>query len=790
MPLESVAGGPFGFRMEPLNVQSSVPVRRPLVGAALFFVTGLAVARIWPCAPVGGCLLAAAAAVGAALAMRRTRASAPLLHAAVLLAGFIHGALAAPGRSPLDVRRLLTRPREQVESVVRVVGAPSALPQVREDRAVWTFEGRIEAVRHATPGWRTASGTARVRLSMSPSSSPPAYGDRWRLGAVCNVDPVRGDLAMDAVADASVRLDTGGGNAPMRWCYARREASRRLLERGVEDWPKSSGVVTALVLGYREDISVDIREAFMRTGTAHIFAISGLHVAILALVLLAALRTFGLPRPLWALGLIPLLTLYTLATGAASSAVRALLMASAYWAAPLVRRRPDALSALALAALAILGAAPDQLTDAGFLFSFTAVAGLIVLAPVLQRPMGAWIPPRDSDDTVSRPARAARAAARWGVSLVSTSLAAWLVSTPLTAYFGNQISPAALPGNLLVVPGSFAIVLTGCLSLVAGQIWGAAAEVFNHANAAFCTVMAEFVDSLFRAPGSHAFVQAPPGWALALMYGAIGGLLVLRGRPRAVLAGAVAAVAVAGAARYATDDRVRVILPPADLAPAVLVDAPGGDDLLIDPGPAWKSARTIRWLRSRGVDRLGGLVLTAADASHAGAAPEIVARMPVGTIRRTADPGRSSVVRAMLKEWAATGRQVVALSAGEGGPLPGGAAWDVLFPGAGFVGERAADSALVLRIGRGRQAVLLAGSAGAAACGALQNGPVEPGATVVVADREPGVGDTGWLAATFAKRLILRPSPDGFHDSFGADSRLFPGLRIERPEEGIEIELY
>lgn len=775
--------------MEPLNIQPSVPVRRPLVGAALLFVAGMAIARVGPDVPVGGCLLAAAVAVAAALAMRRTRWAVPLLHVAVLLTGFSHGALAAPGRSPLDVRRLLTRPREQMEAVLRVVDAPSALPHVREDRAVWTFEGRIEAVRHATPGWRTASGTARVRLSMAPSSPPPAYGDRWRLGAVCGVDPVRGDLVMDAAADASVRLDTGGGNTLMRWCYARREASRRLLERGVEDWPESSGVVTALVLGYREDISADIREAFMRTGTAHIFAISGLHVAILALVLLAALRTFGMPRPLWALGLIPLLTLYTLATGAASSAVRALLMASAYWAAPLVRRRPDALSALALAALAILGAAPGQLTDAGFLFSFTAVTGLIVLAPVLQRPMGAWIPPRETDDAAPRSIRMARVVARVGVSLAATSLAAWLVSTPLTAYFGNQVAPAALPGNLLVVPGSFAIVLTGCLSLVAGQICGAAAEVFNHANAAFCTAMAGFVDSLFRAPGSHAFVQAPPGWALALTYGAIGGLLVLRGRPRAVLAGAVAAVAVAGAVRYATDDRVRVILPPADLAPAVLVDAPGGDDLLLDPGPAWKSARTIRWLRSRGVDRLGGLVLTAADASHAGAAPEIVARMPVGTIRRTADPGRSSVVRAMLKEWAAAGRQVVALSAGEGGPLPGGAAWDVLFPRAGFVGARADDSALVLRIGRGRQAVLLAGPAGAAACEALQNGPVDPGATVVVADREPGVGDTGWLAATFARWLVLRPPPDGFHDSLGADSRLFPGLRIERPEKGIEIEL-
>jgi ComEC/Rec2-related protein len=768
--------------MEPLNVQPSEPVRRPLVGVALLFIGGMAAARLGPGLPAGGFLAAVAVLVPGAVALRRTGWAVPLLHVAVVLTGFAHAALSEPGRSALDLRRSLTRPREQVEVVVAVTGSPAELPRDRGDRVVRVFEGRIEAARHSSPGWRTADGAVRVRMEADPSRPPPSYGDRWRMSAVCSVDPLRGGLVMDAAPEAPVRLETAGGNPLLAWCYARREASRRLLSRGVEDWPEGAGVVAALVLGYREDVPADLRESFMRTGTAHVFAISGLHVGILGLVILAVLRTAGLSRPLWALGLIPLLTLYTLATGAASSAVRALLMASAYWAAPLFRRRPDGPSALALAALAILAVRPDQLTDPGFLFSFTAVAGLIVLGPVVHRPLGAWIPPRGTDAAATRPVRAARTVARGAMGLVAASVAAWLVSTPLTAYFGNQVSPAALPGNLFVVPGSFLIVLTGCLSLVTGQFWGAAAEVFNHANAVFSGAMSALTGALFRVPGSHAFVQSPPGWSLALIYGAVVGLLVLRGRPRAVLAGAVAVVAAAGIVRAATEDRVRVILAPADLAPAVLIDGPGGGDILIDPGPAWKSARTLRWLRSRGVDRLGGLWLTAADAAHAGAAPEILARIPTGEIRRTADPGRSRTVRGMADAWAASGREVATLASGGRGALPGGAAWEVFHPAAHGAYARAADGAAVVRIGRGARAVLFAGPAAAAAREALGAGPFDPGATVVVMDREPGAGDAGWISATFASRVVVRPPSDGFHSTLGADGALPPGVLVERPE--------
>ena len=174
--------------MEPLSVQPSVPVRRPLVGIALLFIGGMAAARAWPEVPAGATLAVAAILVAAGAVARRTAASTPLLQAAVLAAGLAHGLLATPGRPALDVRRCLTRPREQIDAVVSVAGAPSRLPSFRGDRETWAFEGRVEAVRHTGPDWRTATGRVRVRLALASGMPPPAYGDRWRMSAACGVD--------------------------------------------------------------------------------------------------------------------------------------------------------------------------------------------------------------------------------------------------------------------------------------------------------------------------------------------------------------------------------------------------------------------------------------------------------------------------------------------------------------------------------------------------------------------------------------------------------------------------
>lgn len=718
----------------------------------MVFTAGVAAAGAIPDAFGLWLMPAAAFCLAAAAASWKRAWSAWFLYAGTAAVGCAHAWLSQPGRAADELHRHLVRPEQFVEMTFRIDSDPAAIAGA--DGRAWRVTARPESVKAAGGAWVSAGG--RISLRMPAGEGPtPAYGQRWHAAAVVRADAA-GRLSADLRPPAVLLSDTSTGGYPlMRWCFAQREASRKALIRGIEAWPDAAGFISALVLGYRADVPPQVRETFMRTGTAHVFAISGLHVGIFATVLAGFLRAAGLPRRWWAAALLPMLALYTLATGAAVSAMRAFVMAAAWWAAPAFRRRPDPPSALGLAAVIILAVAPSQVTEPGFWFSFLVVTALLM--------SGSRMPleNRTEDDLTPQPDNGGWLADFWrrALTLPRASWAAWLGSTPLTLYVGHQIAPAALAGNLVVIPAAFLIVLTGCLSLICSPVWPSAALTFNHANAAIATAVMAAVERLFRVPGAYWFAQAPPLWAVVAAYAALAGLRILRGRPRRVLAAAATAVAAAGAIRYATDDRVRLVFPPPDLAPAVLLDGPGErNDWLIDPGPEWQAQRTLRWLRSRGVDRLGAVVLTTLDADHAGALPELLRHVPTKRLLYTAAPARSPVGRQALEAWRAAGRSAPeALADGAGGVGPGGLEWAVWHPPPGAAFARAADGALWFRAARGSTAVLFAGAATAAQQAALRRPNRDAIATLVVMDRPPMAGDAGWLAEVRAREVLLRP---------------------------------
>ena len=94
-----------------------------------------------------------------------------------------------------------------------------------------------------------------------------------------------------------------------------REAAAQTLSNGIGKHPGQLAVYKALLLGYRKAIPPEIHQRFKRTGTLHIFAISGLHVGIVGLLITVVLKTIGIPRDRWGLLLLPLLLGYVMDTG-------------------------------------------------------------------------------------------------------------------------------------------------------------------------------------------------------------------------------------------------------------------------------------------------------------------------------------------------------------------------------------------------------------------------------------------------------------------------------------------
>ena len=226
----------------------------------------------------------------------------------------------------------------------------------RDGLPQWKWLLDVEAVR-VRGSWQTASDELRVTWVEAGEGPVPTLGERWRVRGVVRAP---GGLArspllqLRTTASDAAFLSAAAGHPLRRWCERSRAACAAVLGRGLEDFPREAGMLRALVLGYRQDLPPELFQAFSRTGTLHVIAVSGSHVAIFAGIVVALLKAGGLPRTRWILVLAPALVWYSLSTGLAPSAIRACIMALVFWSATLFHRRPDGPTALGLSALVIL----------------------------------------------------------------------------------------------------------------------------------------------------------------------------------------------------------------------------------------------------------------------------------------------------------------------------------------------------------------------------------------------------------------------------------------------------
>ena len=540
---------------------SSVNVRRrPLVGLAALFILGTwcGVHLQSPVAlPLGLCVTAFGSACVAAWAWRRRAARcADTVAAAAILLGcgllaWLSAALVSDGvRS--EGANFRVSGRCTVEGIVE--GDPQARTRGGQDAS--TFCLRVERLRIGDGGWRDASGNVDVLwfgnctdtsasgwsgnlargavAARRPERVQPRYGDRWRMEGELEPDAAAGSSANGRqLRKAHARLVTsrrraslvseGHGSPFVRWCLSARRRAGVQVTRGITDFPVEAGLLQALLLGYRSRMGGELRDVFAAVGTLHIFAISGLHVGIICGLIISVLRAFRVPRGRWILFLAPLLAGYTVATGAKPSAVRACLMAGLYFLAPLLQRRPDGLSALAVAAVLILGVSPLQIVDTGFIYSFTVVLGLIVLYPRIHARIRRLYT-RDPLQVTGEGTlvRATRYVAERVGSLLALSISAWLVSAPMSAHFFGRFSPIAIAGNVIVVPVAFLVVVCGSLSMVLGSCVEWLSHVFNHASLGLIAFLVRFTSLLTGVPyGSLTFAPLG-GWAVVAWYAVLG----------------------------------------------------------------------------------------------------------------------------------------------------------------------------------------------------------------------------------------------------------------------------
>ncbi|MDQ6654463.1 MAG: ComEC family competence protein, partial [Verrucomicrobiota bacterium] len=348
------------------------------------------------------------------------------------------------------------------------------------------------------------------------------FGDKLQLFGV--LEPIRGPrnpgefnqqarLSRRDIHDSLVvrypengkLLERGGGNRILRAAHASRSWMQHALARGLEDSPEVHGLISAMVLGLREEASDEITEQFQQTGTLHLFAVSGLHVGIVGYLLWAAARALHLPRRGAAALVIPALFFYAAVTGLNTSSLRAALMAAVVLGGLFFDRKVRSGNSLAAAAVIILAIDPNQLFSIGFQLSFAVVAAIVICAGPLLHALLRWCEPDPFLPRSLLSAASRLGLQTWHViaSGASVSLAAWMGSLLLILPYFYLITPVSLFANLVVVPIAFCILAVGLISLVLTLFAPALAVVFNHANWSLASAILAIVGLLSNAPAGH-----------------------------------------------------------------------------------------------------------------------------------------------------------------------------------------------------------------------------------------------------------------------------------------------
>ena len=223
------------------------------------------------------------------------------------------------------------------------------------------------------------------------------YGDRLSFTGGVESPPVFDDfdyrdyLARQGVGAVArfpaLTLDAKGAGSPLlRRVYALRATLSESLQRSLPE--PASALARSLLLGQRRGLPDEVRQDFIETGTSHLLAISGLHVAILLGAALALGRMlFGGARWALLLALVAVWT-YAMVSGMSPSVTRAALMGSVFLLGRALGREGASLPALAAAAAAMTALDPRLLGNVSFQLSFTAVMGLLLLAPPLEARLG------------------------------------------------------------------------------------------------------------------------------------------------------------------------------------------------------------------------------------------------------------------------------------------------------------------------------------------------------------------------------------------------------------------
>ena len=415
-----------------------------------------------------------------------------------------------------------TRARVMAENAnLRSARNPLVL-EVEGDVAEWTRK-RDEA---SFVSFMSHAGPLPIKVVMPKIADAPIpqIGEKWKcLGWISRRDThgnrfsahplwvVSGGTYAERIAPASPWSP--------RVIYAAfsEELSRR-AGAGLDWCGEIAGLNRAILLGRRSGLTQERRERFAAAGTIHVFAISGLHVMVVAWLISKLLVRLDVPFRVQGLVAVPLVVAYTMLTGARPSAVRAAFMASLYLLAPAVGRRPDPLAAWSATALVVYGLWPERIFDVACTLSFVVMFGIVLwgdgvrylVSPLRMGESPGW---HQSDWR-----RRLRYKVESFLGGVCVSVVAWIASVPVTACVFSRFTVGGLVANIVLILCARKMVLVGAVGVALSFLCLPLGALFNNVAALFTGAMVYASERVAELPWASMSVKPWGAWTCLAWY--------------------------------------------------------------------------------------------------------------------------------------------------------------------------------------------------------------------------------------------------------------------------------
>jgi competence protein ComEC len=621
-------------------------------------------------------------------------------------------------------------------------GVVAADPDVRERATILRLEVREIKL---DGEWHSVSGTARVNAPRFPALCDLRdfpfyrYGDLLEMTGrlKCPRAPdeegefdIREFLARQGIHSIISRpseitlVAAGEGSRAMELIYRLRSYMSQSLTRALPE-PQCS-VAKQILLGQRGSLSPEIRQRFSETGTAHLLAISGLHVSIIAgIALSAGVWAFGRQRPTYLLLALVVVWLYTMLSGMLPSAIRAAIMGSLWLYADWIGRPRSAFTALTLAAAIMLVASPLFLSDIGFQLSFAAMGGLVFLTPIFQ----SW-----GKKLFGNQEGEVSPGIGFVIGSCAVTLGAVIATLPLTAYYFGLISLIALPANLVTLPATPGIILSSALVAIVGILAPTVASISGWVSWLLITYVLKVVELFAAVPFAAVDIEigAP---VVAAYYGIIIAALWLPRNWKRLTGSiskmtdrlgampeftknlplkwiipplAVVAILIWVAALTAPDDRLHIFVLDVGQGDSILIQR-GDQQILVDGGPCGRKLlyhlgdKLPFWDRT-----IELLVLTHPSADHITGLVEVLRRYNVEKVLVSGQERDSAIYREWRRLIEEGGVERIVAQVGQRIIIGQAVQLTVLHPSPAFLEEASPNNAsMVMRLTYGNFSLLL-----------------------------------------------------------------------------------